>query len=100
MGLVKLGQPQSLSNLSIEVNNGSPDTMSTYKPASLLSQNSFLKGRSVPFRCVTSYCSGDRREMASALLRYLGIVFAQLVGFWQPAFVAGNCLTRQHRRTR
>jgi hypothetical protein len=29
MGLVKLGEPELLSNLSIEPNSGSPDTTST-----------------------------------------------------------------------
>ena len=29
IGLVKLGQPQPASNLSLDANSGSPDTMST-----------------------------------------------------------------------
>jgi len=33
-GLVKLGQPQPESNLSAELNRGSPLTMSTYMPSS------------------------------------------------------------------
>ena len=37
-GAVKLGQPVRLSNLLTEANSGSPDTMSTYMPGSLLSQ--------------------------------------------------------------
>ena len=38
IGLVKLGQPQTLSNLSNRVNRGSSDTTSTYRPGCLLSQ--------------------------------------------------------------
>src|SRR5262249_33820987 len=37
-GLVKLGQPVPESNLSSELNSGSPETTSTYSPALWLSQ--------------------------------------------------------------
>ena len=40
-GLVKLGQPQPESNLSSELNSGWPDTTSTYRPGTWLSQYSF-----------------------------------------------------------
>src|SRR3546814_16019908 len=58
IGLVKLGQPQPDSNLSEEANSGSPETMSTQRPASLLSLYSPVKGRSVALSWVTRYCSG------------------------------------------
>ena len=67
MGFEKAGQPQPLSNLSVEENSGSPVTMSTYMPFSNLSQNSFAKGASVPLSCVTLYCSAvSLSRMASA----------------------------------
>src|ERR1035437_4017334 len=49
IGLEKLGQPQPESNLSEELNNGSPETTSTYIPTLWLSQYSFWKGFSVAF---------------------------------------------------
>ena len=67
-GRVKLGQPVPESNLSIELNSGSPVVTSTYKPAPWLSQNSLWNGGSVPSFCVTSYCIGlsFRRRTSSA----------------------------------
>ena len=56
-GRVKEGQPVPDLNLSFELNNGSPETISTYIPACLLSQYLFLKGGSVPFFWVTLYCN-------------------------------------------
>jgi hypothetical protein len=47
MGFVKLGHPELLSNLSVEGNNGSPDTTSTHMPGSLLS--SIRSQTAVPF---------------------------------------------------
>jgi hypothetical protein len=57
-GLVKLGQPVPLSNLSREEKSGLPDTMQTYKPSSWLSQYSFWNARSVPSSRTTFHCSG------------------------------------------
>src|ERR1700750_1892625 len=68
IGLVKLGQPLPLSNLSTDANNGSPETTSTYMPGSWLSQYSPVNGRSVPFFWVTWYCSGDRALTAAGFL--------------------------------
>src|SRR5262245_26914357 len=56
-GWVKLGHPVPESNLSVELNSGSPVVTSTYSPRSWLSQNSFRNGGSVPAFCVTSYCA-------------------------------------------
>jgi len=42
IGLVKLGQPLPLSNLSSELKSGSPLTISTYMPARWLSQYSLF----------------------------------------------------------
>ena len=70
-GAVKLGQPQWLSNFSVEANSGSPETMSTYRPASLWSQNSLSNAGSVPLSWVTWYCSLVKRD---TLLRVLLVV--------------------------
>src|SRR5690606_29460104 len=74
IGLVKLGQPQPDSYLSEEAKRGSPDTISTYMPGSLLCRCSPVPGRSVAFSWVTLYCSGVSFAMASGSLRYFGIV--------------------------
>ncbi len=58
-GCVKLGQPVPDSNLSVELNSGSPVVTSTYSPALWLSQNSFRNGGSVPAFWVISNCTGD-----------------------------------------
>src|ERR1700676_3273307 len=42
-------------------------------PGSLLFQYALSKGRSVASRCVTRYCSGERREIASGFLLYSAI---------------------------
>ena len=55
---IKLAQPQLESNFSFDENSGSPETTSTYKPSSWLSQYSLRCGGSVPSFCVTSYCIG------------------------------------------
>ena len=60
-GAVKLGHPQPLSNFLVEVNSGSPETMSTYSPASWWSQNSLRKAGSVALSCVTEYWWGVNR---------------------------------------
>ena len=70
-GLVKLGQPVPLSNLSTEANSGSPDTTSTYRPGSLLFQYSPVNGGSVPFFWVISYCSGVKVGERVGVLRVL-----------------------------
>jgi len=51
-GLVKLGQPVPELNLSNELNNGSPETISTYIPSLFVIIIFILKGGSVPFFCV------------------------------------------------
>src|SRR5580704_14522924 len=58
-GFVKLGQPVPESNLSSELNRGSPETTSTYMPASWLFQYSLRNGGSVPSCWVTLYCNGE-----------------------------------------
>src|SRR2546426_9438875 len=58
-GRVKLGQPVPESNLSSELNSGSPDTTSTYKPGLWLSQYALWKAGSVPHCWVTTNCSED-----------------------------------------
>src|SRR4029078_4981061 len=75
IGLVKLGQPHPDSNLSDEANNGSPETTSTYMPCCLLLIYSPLPGNSVPFCCVTRYCSGESLAIAAGFLSYVGIFF-------------------------
>jgi len=64
-GFVKLGHPVPDSNLSSELKSGSPETTSTYMPASWLSQYSLRNGGSVPSCCVTLYCSGVSRSLSS-----------------------------------
>ena len=64
-GRVKLGQPVPESNLSRELKRGSPLAMSTYSPASWLSQKRLRKGGSVAAFCVTSYSRRDRRFRSS-----------------------------------
>src|SRR5213082_1747938 len=54
-GRVKLGHPVPDSNLSSELNSGSPDTTSTEMPARGLSQYSLGNGGSVAPCCVTWY---------------------------------------------
>ena len=46
-------QSQPLSYLSVDANRGSPETISTYIPGSLLLSSAPVPGRSVPLSCVT-----------------------------------------------
>src|SRR4029079_12702623 len=75
IGLVKLGQPHPDSYLSDEANSGSPDTIATYIPGSLLLRYSPFPGNSVPFCCVTRYCSGESLAIAAGFLSYVVIFF-------------------------
>src|SRR6516162_6921773 len=65
-GCVKLGQPVPESNLSVELNSGSPVATSTYSPGSWLFQNSLRNGGSVPAFCVISNCIGVSSFLSSA----------------------------------
>ena len=67
-GLVKLGHPVPLSSLSVDENRGCPETTSTYRPSSWLSQYSLRKAGSVPSFWVTRYCWSLRRLRASEVL--------------------------------
>jgi hypothetical protein len=69
IGTVKLGQPDWLSYLLTEANSGSPETTSTYRPGSWLSQNSLRNAGSVASCWVTWYCAFVNRAMASGSLR-------------------------------
>ncbi len=69
-GLTKLGQPVPESYLSIDENNGSPDTISTYIPARFSLSYSFLNGGSVPAFCVTVYCSAVSFIMIAIFYRF------------------------------
>ena len=70
-GFVKDGHPVPETYLSWELKRGSPDTMSTYMPSSLLSQYSFLNALSVPSFCVILYCCGVRVLRNSSSLGFL-----------------------------
>lgn len=66
IGSKKLGQPLPESNFAVELNNGSPDTTSTYIPSALWLQKALSKGRSVPLSLTIRYCSGVSSFLSDA----------------------------------
>src|SRR5690554_2977213 len=80
IGSEKLGHPQPALNLCFELNRGSPETISTYIPSSLLSLYSLEKGLSVASFCVTLYCIdvSFSFKVLSSGLKYFLLIFILL----------------------
>src|SRR5919106_1023160 len=77
----KLGQPVPESNLASLSNSSVSHTTQRYTPASLVSQYSPVKARSVPASWVTWYCSGVRPfRISSDGRRSVGFVMRVSLG--------------------
>src|SRR5882672_5564530 len=70
IGCQKLGQPVPESNLALELNSGSSQATHSKTPCSWISLSGLEKGASVPFRRVTSYCSGVRMRFHSSFVLF------------------------------